>query len=157
MLVRVGGWRSRETGGSVAGVVGLPQFPGIAVWSGEMFLVTDSLAPLEMTSEAALRSGSFARLYLFDSQGLRWPVAGVERTGERPQGPFGKAIGIRLIWAPPQRPLLSEVAEALCVIVAADPDDIYNQFMTHEQLMALFRSAATPHDLIAAAASRGET
>jgi len=130
-----------------------PCFPAIAVSHGDSFHVVQS-AP-DGVSAQALRSGYLERLYLFDSHGERWRVARVERTSKRPNGPFGALVGVRLSFAPPDRPPLSEIAEALCHLVDAEPDGPYEQLITREALKVLFRSAPTASALIAAASNRG--
>jgi ribosomal protein S18 acetylase RimI-like enzyme len=134
-----------------------PRFPAICISPGDSFKVVAEPGQLEAASSLALKNGYFDRLYLFDSAGERWRVARVETTSARPEGPFGKAIGIRLSFTPPDAPSVSEVAEALCQLVDSDPDDLYDQFITHDELKALFRSAVTPGELIAAAASLGHS
>lgn len=113
------------------------------------------MAALEAASPRGLRSGYFDRLYLFDSNGDRWRVARVEKTSARPKGPFGKLVGVRLSLGAPDRPRVSEIAEDLCRLVDDDPDELYNQFLTHEGLKAHFRSAVTSVDLITAASNLG--
>jgi len=131
--------------------MGIPRFPAIAICPGDSFAVVESLVQLEAASPKALRSGFFDRLYLFDSDGKRWPVASFEATSARPKGPFGKLTGVRLSFGPPERPPLSEIAEDLCRLVDADPDDSYDQFVTHDELKRLLRAAATSSELVAAA------
>jgi hypothetical protein len=131
-----------------------PRFPAIAICPGDSFLVADSLSQLEAASPAALRSGYFDRLYLLDSDGKRWRVARFAITSARPKGPFGKLVGVELAFASPDVPLLSKIADALCQLVDCDPDDLYQQCATRDELKARFRASTTTSDLIAAAASR---
>jgi len=133
-----------------------PKFPAIAVCPRDSFSVVQAMAGLEAASPRGLESGYFERLYIVDSNGDRWRVARVETTSARPKGPFGKLIGVQLFLSPPDRPLLAEVADDLCQLVDADRDDLYDQFVTHEELKLLFRSAPTIERLIAVAANLGE-
>ena len=48
-------------------------------------------------------------------------------------------------------PALAEIAEVLCSCVDRDPDDLYDQFVTHDELKALFRGATSPPELMPAA------
>jgi hypothetical protein len=132
-----------------------PRFPAIAICPGDSFTVVESLAQLEAASPKALRTGYFDRLYLFDSAGERWRIARSETTSARITGPFGKLVGVQLSFAAPERPSLSEVVEDLCRLIDSDPDDVYNQFQTHDELKQRFRAALTSNDLLTAASSLG--
>jgi hypothetical protein len=132
----------------------MPRFPAIAICPGDSFWVVQSMP--EGGSPAAIRSGYFNRLYLYDSDGKRWRVASVEATSARPKGPFGRLIGVQLSLAPPEQPPLSEIAADLCNLVDADPDDLYEQFITRDELKRRFGSAVTCSDLITAAATLGD-
>ncbi|MCA9644929.1 MAG: hypothetical protein KC492_29775, partial [Myxococcales bacterium] len=95
------------------------------------------------------------RLYLFDSNGKRWRVVGVERTAASPRGPCGKLVGVSLTFGDPDQPSIDHVAEELCALVDADPDDIYAQFITHDELKTMLRAARSPGELISVAESLG--
>jgi hypothetical protein len=94
-------------------------------------------------------------MYLFDSNGARWRVIKTERTGSRPKGPFGRLIGVHLTLGEPDHPSIGDVAEDLCKLVDSDPDDLYDQFISHEQLKDLFRASRSAEELIAAADTLG--
>jgi hypothetical protein len=130
-----------------------PRFPAIAISLGDSFNVAESM--LDEASPRALKNGYFERLYFFDSNGELWRVVQVEKTSAPSKGPLGKRVGVRLSLSTPERPHISEVAEDLCRLVDEDPDDLYDQCMTHEELKELFRSAGTATELIAAAGSLG--
>jgi hypothetical protein len=110
-----------------------------------------SRQPLRRPSSPATTSGSGCSI----SNGERWRVDRVETTLARPKGPFGKLLGIRLFLSLTEIPTLAEVTEELCRIVDADPDDLYDQVMTHAELQTLFRSAQTVERLIAVASTLG--
>jgi len=57
---------------------------------------------------------------------------------------------------PPRQPTLAEVAERLCSCVDRDPSDLYDQFVSRDELEALFRKAASTPELIAVARNLGE-
>jgi len=50
-------------------------FPAIAVCRGDSFVVHASASSLGGASPKALKSGYFERLYLYGSDGVRWPMA----------------------------------------------------------------------------------
>lgn len=132
-----------------------PRFPVIAICPGDYFLAIDSLRPIEAVSARALCSDYLARLYLFDSDGQRWRIARFEQTDARVKGPFGELVRVELTLSTPEQVQLSVIVEELCSLVDADPDDIYDQFTTHDELKRLLRAAATPRELVAAASALG--
>jgi hypothetical protein len=56
----------------------------------------------------------------------------------------------------PAKVPISQVAELLCSCVNGDPDDLFDQFVTREELKSLFRNAESPLALITLAQSHGE-
>ena len=48
-----------------------------------------------------------------------------------------------MTFAPPTGYALSDLADVLCKVVDEDPDDLYDQWVSHEELKELFRSAVT--------------
>jgi hypothetical protein len=132
-----------------------PRYPAIAICPDDSFVVVRSEADLEAASPAAIRSGCFARLYLFDSDGARWRVARFEMTDARPRSPFGRLVGVRLTFEAPEQPLISDVVEDLCRLVDGDPDDLYGQFVDPDELKRLFRSAPTAAALVTVASTLG--
>jgi len=120
-------------------------------------MVVESLNPLAAVSPHALQSGYLARLYLFDSDGRRWRIASFETTPAYPRGAFGKLVGVQLSLSAAEQPTLSDIVEDLCRLVDFDRDDLYNQFVTHDELKSIFRAVVTPSDLLAAASSLGES
>jgi hypothetical protein len=135
--------------------VSVPRFPAIAICPSDSFHVAESLESLTVVSSHALGSGYFTRLYLFDSDGSCWRIARVERTAAHVAGPFGKLVSVNLSFSAPEPATLADIAEDLCRVVDADPDDVYNQFVSHDELQRMFRSAVTPSELLTAASSLG--
>lgn len=133
----------------------VPRFPAIAICPDDSFLVVESLSPLEAVSPHALRSGYLTRLYLFDLDGRCWRIARFETASTHPAGPFGKLVGVNLSFSAPEHSTLADIAEDLCRLVDIDPDDIYSQFGSHDELKRLLRSAVTPNDLLTVASRLG--
>jgi hypothetical protein len=63
---------------------------------------------------------------------------------------------MELRMSPPHQPALAEIAEVLCSCIDRDPDDLYDQFVTHDELKALFRAATSAPELIEKARTLGE-
>lgn len=148
-------WTLQLRGNRLADGMEGPRLPAIAVCPGDSFAVVDSVRQLEGASDRALRSGYYDRLYLFDPDGRRWRVETFHRTGSQRRGPFGKLSEIRLVWSAPDSPSLADVADDLCKLVDADADDLYDQFVAHDDLKALLRSASSAAELVAVASSLG--
>jgi hypothetical protein len=109
-------------------------------------------------SFVALRNGFFEGLRFFDSAGVEWKVAAA--VPRRKPGIVDKLLNRRvemdLRMEPPREPALGEVAELLCSCVDRDPDDLYDQFVTHDELKSLFRAASSAPQLIEHARNLGE-
>jgi hypothetical protein len=115
-------------------------------------------APMKDGSFVAYRNGFFDGLRFFDSSGTEWEVRAA--VPKRKPGALdrllNRRIGMELQIGPPRQPALAEVAELLCSCVDRDPDDIYDQFVTHDELKAHFRAAASAPELIERAGNLGE-
>lgn len=61
---------------------------------------------------------------------------------------LGRRLAIRLALGTPVETPVAIVAEQLCALVEADPDDLYDQVVPHDELVALFRAAKSPMELI---------
>ena len=62
---------------------------------------------------------------------------------------------MNLYFSAPEHSTLADIAEDLCRLVDIDPDDIYSQFGSHDELKRLLRSAVTPNDLLTVASRLG--
>lgn len=128
-------------------------FPALAVSPGNSFLVVESIPATG--SVTALRRGYFSRLYLFDSAGLRWPVVQVSALPSFLDRLLGRLVAVQLTFGAPELVPLGQIASDLCALVDAD-DDLYCQFVSHEELKAMLRQAASPGALIAIGRDLGE-
>jgi len=120
------------------------------------FGVIDTL--MKDGSIAAYRNGFFEGLRFFDSSGSVWEVGAA--VPKRKPGALDRLLNRRvemdLRIEPSRQPALAEVAELLCSCVDRDPGDLYDQFVTRDELKILFRSAASAPELIKRARTLGE-
>lgn len=132
------------------------KFPAVWVAREGSFGVVD--APLTTGSFVAYRNGFFTGLRFFDSSGTEWQVEAAQpkhKPGALDRL-LNRTVEMDLRMSPPRQPALAEIAEVLCSCVDRDPDDLYDQFVTHDELKALFRGATSPPELIEKARSLGE-
>jgi hypothetical protein len=130
-------------------------FPAIVFVPKKYFeVVTDVIS---VATPAAIASGELEGLSYFDSVGKLWRVSHIDapRLGWL-QRLVNPTVTVLPSFEPALEDQLSSVADALCQIVDADRDDLYNQFVTHEELKALFLEADSPEALIQAALALGE-
>jgi hypothetical protein len=130
-------------------------FPAVWIAREGSFDVVDE--PLTVCNYRALTTAFFSNLVYFDSAGLLWEVDRAE-----PEQPlswraklFNLQFRVRLAFARPIRREPSDVAEVLCTCVDADPDDLYSQFVSHEELKSRFRGARSARELIEVARTLG--
>src|SRR5688500_16892211 len=123
-------------------------FPAIWIAREGSFGVIDR--PMDGGSYLAYRRGFFEGLRFFDVSGSEWAVVAALPT--RQPGPLARLLNRRIELdirlGPPTQPPLSEVADSLCSCVDRDPGDLYDQFVTHDELKVLFRAATSAADLV---------
>jgi hypothetical protein len=126
------------------------RFPAIAFSPGDSFLVVHELPSIG--TPLSFKRGYFSALQLYDSAGALWRVIRAE-----PEIPLSsldrllnRRISIRLQLGPPERPDVRTVANQLCALVDADPDDLYPP-----GIKARLLSAPSPADLIRAITDAG--
>lgn len=125
-----------------------PALPAIAVAPGDSFHVVDALDEMNSATPGGLE-GYYGSVRLFDRDGLSWPVTAIpEREPSFLDKLLGRRLAIRLELGTPVETPVAVVAEQLCALVDADPDDLYDQFVSHDELVALFRAATSPAELI---------
>ena len=132
------------------------KFPAVWIASEGSFGVTDE--PLAHGSFLAFRNGFFDGLRFFDSSGTEWVV---ERAV--PSSAPGildrilnRRLQVELRFAPPCRASVNDIAERLCACIDRDPDDLYDQFVTHQELKAMLGATASPAELIERARTLGQ-
>lgn len=130
------------------------RFPAVAVSPGESFYVTSSIPA--QASVKALRSCHFERLYLFDSSGHRWRVKSIHASPSRLDRLLNRVVPVALSFDDAGPARAADVAEELCTILDRDPDDIYNQWISHDELKQRFRSCSSVVGLIELARTLGE-
>lgn len=132
------------------------EFPALWIAREGSFGVID--APMNGGSFSAYRKGFFDGLKFFDSSGKTWEVetAVLKRKPSVVDRLLNRRVALDLQMRPPCQPALVSIAELLCSCVDRDPDDLYDQFVSHEKLKALFRTAVSAPGLIQLARTLGE-
>jgi hypothetical protein len=124
-----------------------PQYPIVLIPSSDVFSVME--APDWRCTTLGWRNGFFEDLQVFDSAGRLWPTS-VQL--DRPIGVldrlFNRKRRVQVSFDPPREEALPLVIPMLEKLVDRHPDGLYDQFLTHDELKARFRSAKTPVDLI---------
>jgi hypothetical protein len=100
--------------------------------------------------------GWFVGFWLFDSSGLLWQVENAT-PGESP-GVLrkGRMIRFNLMLAPPQNNRMPDVVKRMCAMVDSDPEDLYDQFMSHAQFKKKLEAATTATELIELVCTLGD-
>lgn len=131
-----------------------PTFPVIAISPGDSFLVIDE--PIDRCSPRGWRNGYFDDLVVFDSDGLLWPIRASLPRPLRFYDRFRRSIQVEVEYDEPRAGARSEAVALLEALLDEDETDLYDQFVSHSRLKALFRSAASVPALIAVARTLGE-
>ena len=123
-------------------------YPAILIGKDGSIEVIDE--PIKSCSWIGFKNGYFNDLLMFDSNGESWKVDGVVIT-KKPSiidKTLNRKINIVLNLNGPIRININDIATKLCECVDKDPDDLYCQFVEHEELKSLFRSSGSPSMLI---------
>src|SRR5262245_57070999 len=121
-------------------------FPALAIaW--------DSVMPVnavqDRCSVVAWRRGYFRGLFYFDSNGLIWRV--VEATPRTQpslvQRLLNSKLRVDLRLDSPEHANLDEIKGRLVQIIDQDPDDLYDQFVSHEELKSMIRRSTTAAEI----------
>ena len=106
--------------------------------------------------------GYFDDLILYDAAGFAWQVTEVVPAIlvtpiKRWQARFlyNPRTTVTLHYAEPRRYELDEVRSDLARLIDSDPDDLYDQFVTHEELKGLLARAQSPNEVIRVAETLG--
>jgi hypothetical protein len=130
-----------------------PRFPVIAISPGDSFLVIDE--PIAHCSAHGWRRGYFDGLVFFDSAGLLWPTSTSLPRPLRFFDRFRRSIPVAVECHDPRAGAQSEAVALLETLVDEDETDLYDQFVSKEELKALFRSARDAAELIDVARNLG--
>lgn len=109
-------------------------------------------------SVAAIRNGFFEGIRFFDTSGTEWRVESAvpqHRPGILDRV-FNRTLTVDLQIGVQGSPAVADVAQDLCNCVDRDPDDLYDQFVSHIELKEMFRAAASAPELIELARTLGE-
>ena len=130
-------------------------FPALAVSPENSFIVIDEAPTL--CNYLGWRKGYYNGLLLYDSIGRLWRVA--RSTPTKPPGLLTRLLNrrmeVQLDYDEPVSDGLSEVSELVAQLIDDDPDDLYDRFVTHDELKSMFRAAKTPADFIGLAKNLG--
>jgi len=130
-------------------------YPALAVSPENSFMVVDKAPTL--CNYLGWRKGYYDGLLLYDSIGRLWRVA--SSTPTKPPGLLTRLLNrhmeVQLDYDEPVSDGLNEVVELVAHLIDDDSDDLYDQFVTHDELKTMFRSARTPTDIIGLAKNLG--
>jgi hypothetical protein len=127
-----------------------PIAPALYVCPSDSFSPSPEDPTVVRTNARGLRSDYFRRLLIFDSSGRTWKVKDVrpERSVTFWDRVFGRMLNARLICYAAPDVEMPQIVHELCSLVDSDPDDLYDQFVSHQELKAMFRAAASPAEVI---------
>lgn len=124
------------------------KFPALWIAREGSFGVIDE--PLDNASYVGYRNGFFTGLRFFDVSGALWEV--LDAVPERPFGlldrMLNRRVGMHVRVGDPTRPPVAEIVDQLCACIDGDPGDLYDQFVSREELKARFRTSASPAEVI---------
>lgn len=131
------------------------KFPALWIAREGSFGVIDE--PLDGATYVGFRNGFFTGLRFFDVSGTVWEV--LDAVPERPFGLLDRILSRRVAMnvkvGDPTRLPLSEIVDQLCACIDGDPDDLYDQSVSREELKARFRTSTSPAELIRHARNLG--
>ena len=128
------------------------RFPAIEI--SNVFGVVLRLA--DSGSALAWRKGFFNDLAYFDSDGKLWCVTAVPtRPTTLLDRLLNSQIKATLTWVQFKGSAMDETKRRLCALIENDPDDLYDQFVAHDDLKKLIMAAMTPAELLKVAESLG--
>jgi hypothetical protein len=124
------------------------KYPAIWIAKEGSMGVTDE--PMTSCSWIGYKNGFFRDLLFYDSGGEVWRAEEVilKRTPSFLDRILNRKLHFELRISGPEKPRINDIADQLCNNVDNNSDDIYNQFVEHDKLKYLFRSAETPEKLI---------
>lgn len=130
-------------------------FPVIALPQNDAIEVCDQLP--RSCSYLALQKEYFTSLSYFDSTGRLWPVSSIvlEKQPSFLGKLFNFEIPISIEIGEPINNSLDVAKKIICTLIDKDPDDLYDQFVSHEELKGLVKEAHSPTELIQAIGSLG--
>jgi hypothetical protein len=134
-----------------------PIAPAICVCPGDSFVVeTDDPTAIRNTPRG-LTKEYYRRLIIFDTAGRAWKVDRVqpERNATIADRLLGRKLQARLICRTAPEIKMPQIVETLCSLVDDDPDDLYDQFVTHDELKEMLRGAKSPTELVSVARHLG--
>ena len=131
------------------------RFPAIEISESLGFVVVNELA--DSCNALGWKKGYFSGLGYFDSEGKWWPV--VEAKASKPIGILDKMLNrkikVRMVLGDPVPEAIGLAKSKLTEMIDNDPGDLYDQFVTQEELKDLVEEAKSPRELIEVADNLG--
>lgn len=128
------------------------RFPAIEL--SNTFAIADRVA--DSATAAAWRNGFFNRLAYFDSEGRLWDVHAVP---QRPMTMLDRLLNSRIAatvtFTQAGGDGMAQAKRRICEMIDDDPGDLYDQFITRDELKRQIMAAATPQELMSIVQSMG--
>ena len=121
-----------------------------AIWIAKEGSIGAIDEPMTSCSWLGYKKGFFRDLLFYDSAGDAWRVEEVilKRRPNILDRILNRKLHFDMRTSGPEKCGLRDMADQLCNHLGKDPGDLYCQFLEHEELKRLFRSAETPEKLI---------
>lgn len=131
------------------------RFPAIEISESLGFAVVNELT--DSCNALGWSKGYFSGLGYFDSEGRWWPV--LEAKVSKPIGMLDKMLNrkikVGLVLGDSVSEATGLAKKKLTDMINNDPGDLYDQFVTHEELKRLVEQAKSPRELIEIADNLG--
>lgn len=125
-------------------------FPVVARYDDGTVMVHRTGAAAGLCSESDARSGRVPKVEFYDGSGRSWRPLRITEIVLQGKRVFGKVlVRATFAFAPPRSFEFDELCRVVRDAIEQD-DDIWNQTMTHSELLAMVDDAATFDELIAA-------
>ena len=130
-------------------------FPVVARYDDGTVMVHGTAAAVGLCSESDARSGRVPKVEFYDGSGRAWRPLRIKEVVPRGKRVFGKAlVRATFAFAPPRSFEFDELCRVVRKAIEED-EDIWNQTMPHEELLAMVENAATFDELTRALLAAG--
>jgi hypothetical protein len=131
------------------------QFPSIAISKNNLFSVVSEVETF--CTALGWRKGYFEDLSYFDSSGTLWEVtrANLSKKMTFIDRLLNRRFAVSLKFGEPQENAMELAKQLICESIDNDPDDLYDQFVSHSELKELIKKAKSPKELISIAETLG--
>jgi len=133
------------------------EFPVIAISKNDSFEVITDWDDLCGCSWPAFKNGYYEDLSLYDSSGVMWQVLSVKPLSKPSlfSRLFNSTMNVDISIGKAVENAKDMALKYIFDLIDNDPDDLYCQFVTHEELKDKMRLSETPSDLIEIAQTMG--